>query len=113
VSPSNAAFARGGDGNIKYLREGTLLFLSLSLSLPPSPPWRFSRVSQDGGVYACLVTGTMSRRLSTMGFADITTLATNPLRSPSATPRPLSSSAKRKKERKKEPAVVFFSPLGF
>lgn len=64
-----------------------------------TPPWRSSRVSRTG-VCACLVTGTMSRRLSTMGFADVTTFATNPLHPSSASP---SLSLRRiEKERKKE-----------
>lgn len=54
------------------------------------------------GVCACLVTGTMSRRLSTMGFADVTTLATNPLHPSSASPS--FSLRQVGKERKKERA---------
>jgi len=50
-----------------------------------TPLWRFSWVSRTD-VCACLVTDTMSRRLSTMGFADVTTLVANPLHSSSASP---------------------------
>lgn len=73
-----------------------------------TPSWRSSRVSRTD-VCDCLVTDTMSRRLSTMGFADVTTLVANPLYSSSASP---SLSLRRVwKERKKERAHPRSSPL--
>lgn len=82
---------RHNRGNIKYLREGTH-HPGVSLECPA-----------PACIYACLVTGTMSRRLSTMGFADVTTLAANPLHSSSVSLRRV------EKERKCRPRSSFLS----
>lgn len=85
---------RRSRGNIKYLREGTHFFAS---SLECS--------RDDDGVCVCLVIGTMSPRLSTMRFADVTTLRGQP---PAHILRPFVAPFATRKERARV-VVVFFS----